>query len=176
MSKPVIGAAPGTSRPDERPRAPADLTHYEFPPSVTIDRPRGEVYAFWRNFVNLSRFMWGVRRVEAIDASHARWVAGTDQDDELVWETSITEDRPNAVIAWRTVSCSRVIHAGRVELADVAGGRATRVSVAIAYERLSGALGERFAHLFHHNPALQTQQELNRFKRLIELEARRAPH
>ena len=142
-------------------------TEDEFPPSVTIDRPRNELYAFWRNFINLSRFMWGVRRVEAIDGSHARWVIGTNEEDELVWETVIVEDRPDAAIAWRTVSLSRTIHAGRVEFHDAKGG-GTTVSVAVAYERLGGALGERFARLFHHNPALQTQLELQRFKRLLE--------
>jgi len=31
--------------------------------TVTIDRPRGEIYAFWRDFSNLPRVMENVERI-----------------------------------------------------------------------------------------------------------------
>src|SRR5215813_3141494 len=42
--------------------------------SITIARPRSEVYAFWRNLANLPRFMKHVQSVTARGDNQSHWV------------------------------------------------------------------------------------------------------
>jgi uncharacterized membrane protein len=42
--------------------------------SITIAKPPREVYAFWREFSNLSKFMKNVEAVTEIDDQHSHWV------------------------------------------------------------------------------------------------------
>ena len=43
--------------------------------SVTVNRPRSEVYAFWRKLSNLPLFMKHLQSVEEIDDKHSYWKA-----------------------------------------------------------------------------------------------------
>jgi uncharacterized membrane protein len=136
--------------------------------SVTVDRPRDELYAFWRDFSALPRFMSGLHGVEVLDERRARWTVGQDEESRAVWETQIMEDVPGSLLEWRTVSGNAVIHEGRVEFRDAVGGRGTVVTATLAYHQAGGALGELWGRLFHHDPRLQTRRELRRFKQLME--------
>jgi uncharacterized membrane protein len=138
--------------------------------SVTVDRSRSQLYAFWRDFHNLPRFMTGVRRVEVDDAEHARWYVGQHggQDQAEVWETAILEDRRDEVIAWRTTDGSKTVYQGRLEFQDAIGGRGTVVTATIAYDQAGGRFGELIARIFHRDPRIQAQRDLRRFKQLME--------
>ena len=41
--------------------------------TVTINRPRHELYAFWRDFRNLPLFMENIESVVEIDGTRSRW-------------------------------------------------------------------------------------------------------
>ena len=43
--------------------------------SITVARPRSEVYAFWRDFENLPRFMHHVESVQNLGGGRSHWVA-----------------------------------------------------------------------------------------------------
>ena len=43
--------------------------------SITVARPRNEVYAFWRDFENLPRFMQNVESVENLGGGRSHWCA-----------------------------------------------------------------------------------------------------
>ena len=62
--------------------------------AVLINRPRQELYDFWRDFRNLPTFMENVKSVEIMESGRSSWiVAGpAGADFELVSE--ITEERP----------------------------------------------------------------------------------
>ncbi|HEY1724583.1 MAG TPA: SRPBCC family protein [Steroidobacteraceae bacterium] len=135
--------------------------------SVTVDRPRSELYGFCRDFAHLSRFMAGVRRVEVLDSQHARWVVG-DADELAVWDTEVVETRADALIAWRTVSGTELLHRAQLEFRDAAGGRGTVVTATISYEQTGGRVGEMLARLFHRDPRTRAYQDLRRFKQLME--------
>tara|TARA_B100000378_G_scaffold254653_1_gene231275 strand:- start:1078 stop:1203 length:126 start_codon:yes stop_codon:yes gene_type:complete len=40
---------------------------------VTINRPRVELYAYWRDFTRLSTFMGNVERIDVLDDSTSQW-------------------------------------------------------------------------------------------------------
>lgn len=134
--------------------------------TVTINKPRSEIYAFWRDFQNLPRFMEHVHGVEQ-QGDITRWtIAGPI--GELNIETRIVEDREGEMIAWRSTENSDIDTEGKVMLRDAPAGRGTEVQAIIAYVPPAGELGRWVAKAFQAEPALQGRRELKRLKMLLE--------
>jgi uncharacterized membrane protein len=136
--------------------------------SVTINRPRNALYAFWRDFENLPRFMRHVQRVDVESSSRSHWVVAAPAGKSVEWDSLITEDVPNEIIAWKSAPEASVRNSGRVEFADSTAGRGTVVSVTIAYDPPGGAVGKLIAKLFQQEPKIQARRDLRRFKQLME--------
>jgi uncharacterized membrane protein len=138
--------------------------------TVTIDRPRSELYAYCRDLSNFPSFMDGVASVAvSADGGRARWaISGAEDKQESAWDTAIVVDEADQVIGWRTTAGSRIEHEGRLEFKDAPGGRGTLVSATIAYRQVGGAVGGLLARVFHKDPRVQTQRDLRRFKQLME--------
>ena len=136
--------------------------------SVTIDRARGDLYAFWRDFQNLPLFMHNIRSVAIVDALHSHWVIEAPAGKTVEWDSKITEDEPGRVIAWESLEGASVRNGGRVEFLDSPDARGTVVRVTLTYDPPAGALGKLIAKLFHKEPKVQARQDLRRFKQLME--------
>jgi uncharacterized membrane protein len=136
--------------------------------TVSINRPRQELYAFWRDLRNLPLFMENIERVELLDGNRSHWIVRGPADSDLEWDSVITEDVPGEVIAWRSAEGAHVENSGRVEFRDSSNGRGTIVTVTIAYDPPAGALGKAFAMVFRREPKIQARHELRRFKQLME--------
>ncbi|TRO96205.1 SRPBCC family protein [Glycocaulis profundi] len=135
--------------------------------TVTIHRPRAELYAFWRDFSNLPGFMQHVRSVDDLGDGRSRWVVKSPAGS-LEFETRITEEREGELIAWESDEDAPVRNSGRIEFRDAPGGRGTQVDATIAYDAPGGAAGRLIAKLFQKEPKLQARRELKRFKQLME--------
>jgi uncharacterized membrane protein len=145
--------------------------------SVTINRPRGEVYAFSRNVANLARFMENVLRVEERDGT-AAWTIRAPAGQTLRLETQIVEDRPGEQIVWRSAEGCDIRAEGRIVLRDASGGTGTVLTAIVAWIPPAGEIGRRLAGIWRRNPAAQTRHELNRLRMLLEtgeVAAARAP-
>jgi uncharacterized membrane protein len=137
--------------------------------TVTIDRPRSELYAYCRDLSNFPTFMDGVESVDvSADGGSARWTLSGAEDKESAWDTAVIVDEPAQAIGWRTTEGSRIEHEGRLEFKDAPGGRGTLVSATVAYRQVGGAIGGLLARVFHKDPRIQTQRDLRRFKQLME--------
>jgi uncharacterized membrane protein len=136
--------------------------------AALINRPRRELYDFWRDFSNLPAFTENVKAVEIFDERRSQWtIAGpAGMDIDLVSE--ITEDRPGEYIAWRSTEGSDVDHEGWIEFRDNAFGRGTEVRVFISYDPPAGAVGKAVAKVLQREPRIQARRELRRFKQLME--------
>jgi uncharacterized membrane protein len=136
--------------------------------AVMINRPRQELYDFWRDFRNLPAFMENVKSVEIMESGRSSWiVAGpAGADFELVSE--ITEERPGEYIAWRSLEESDIDHEGWIEFRDNPFGRGTEVRVFISYDPPAGTLGKVIAKVMQREPRIQARRELRRFKQLME--------
>jgi uncharacterized membrane protein len=139
---------------------------------VTVNRPRTEVYQFWRDFENLPRFM---EHLESVDESYtggegatSRWVAKAPMGKTVDWMAEIVEERENEVIAWRSLPESMVETFGRVEFRDAPGERGTEVLVSLQYKPPGGSAGALVAKLFGEEPDVQIREDLRRFKQVIE--------
>ncbi|ALG91353.1 MULTISPECIES: SRPBCC family protein [Actibacterium] len=135
--------------------------------TVTINSPRHELYAFWREFKNLPRFMENVEAVEA-SGDTLVWTIRGPAGSSYTLRTRIISDRKNEQIAWRSIDGSDIDTEGKVMFRDAPGGRGTEVEAIIAYVPPGGAAGRAIARLFRREPAVQGRHELKRFKMLME--------
>ena len=136
--------------------------------TVTIARPRDEVYAFWRDFPNLAGIMENIERIDTIDARRTHWVVKGPAGKTVEWDSVVTDDEPGRLIAWRSVEGADVSNSGRVEFLDAAPGRGTMVRATIAYDPPGGTIGQWIAKLFQREPNLQVRRDLRRLKQFLE--------
>ncbi|MDW5377522.1 SRPBCC family protein [Halomonas sp. HP20-15] len=137
--------------------------------SVTIDKPREEIYRFWRDFTNLAQFMKHIERVDVIDARRSHWVASPAPGKHLEWDAEITDERENEYIAWQTEENSDIHQAGWVSFRDAPRGRGTVIQAVFAYEPPAGYAGHAVAKLLGRDPGTQTGDDLRRLKQLLEI-------
>ncbi|THD60090.1 SRPBCC family protein [Phenylobacterium sp.] len=136
--------------------------------SVTINRPRAEVYAFWRDFRNLARFLENIERVEVGDDRRSHWVIEAPAGRTVEWDSQIVEDEPDSLIAWESLQGGDIKNTGRIEFSDAAPGRGTLVTATIVYDPPGGDIGKLIAKLFQKEPKVQARRDLRRFKQLME--------
>ena len=136
--------------------------------AITIDRPRDEVYRFWRNFENLPRFMQHLERVRVIDARRSRWVARAPAGASVEWTAELIEDQPNDLIVWRSVDDAAVPNTGSVQFTPASHG-GTAVLVELRYQPPGGRLAALVAKLFGDEPGIQVGSDLRRLKQVLEL-------
>jgi len=136
--------------------------------SITVNLPPEQVYAFWHNFENLPRFMQHLESVQTTGDRRSHWKAKAPAGTTVEWDAEITEDRPNELIAWRSVGEADVENQGVVRFTRAAGGRGTEVHVELRYDPPAGKLGALVAKLFGEEPNGQVAGDLRRFKQVLE--------
>jgi uncharacterized membrane protein len=136
--------------------------------SVTINKPRQELYDFWRDFSNLPNFMDNIEAVTRSGDKRTVWTIRAPGWQTVEVETEVVEDVPGALIAWRSTDKSQIDTEGRVSFRDAGDGRGTMVEAIIAYKPPAGDLGRLVAKLFGREPNIQGRHELKRFKMLME--------
>jgi uncharacterized membrane protein len=135
--------------------------------TVTINRPRAELFAYWRDFANLATFMDNVERVDVLDARRSHWVVKAPAGKTVEWDSTITDESDGEYIAWASDEGADVPNSGRIEFRD-AGARGTVVTATIVYDPPAGTLGKLVAKMFQREPAIQARRDLRRFKQLME--------
>jgi uncharacterized membrane protein len=136
--------------------------------SITVRRPVEEVYAFWRNFENLPRFMRHLESVTVLDERRSHWKALAPAGQTVEWDAETTDDVPNERIAWRSLPGARVYNAGEVRFQPAPGGRGTELRVTLEYDPPFGKLGSKVAMLFREEPGQQVADDLRHFKQVME--------
>jgi uncharacterized membrane protein len=136
--------------------------------SVTIRQPIAMVYDFWRNFENLPRFMVHLESVRVTGDRRSHWVARAPAGRTVEWDAETLEDRPNELIAWRTLPGATVPNSGQIRFREADGGRGTEVHVEIRYDPPAGKLGALVAKLFGEEPNQQVAGDLRRLKQVLE--------
>lgn len=137
--------------------------------SITVRRPVEEVYAFWRDFQNLPRFMRHLESVTVTGDGRSHWVAKAPAGQTVEWDAETTDDRPNELIAWRSLPGADVYNAGTVRFAPAPGDRGTEVRVDLEYEPPFGKAGSKLAMLFREEPGQQVHDDLRHFKQVMEI-------
>jgi uncharacterized membrane protein len=135
--------------------------------AVTINRPRSELFAYWRDFSNLATFMENVERIELLDPKRSHWVVKAPTGKTVEWDSVLTEERDGEFIAWASEEGADVSNSGRIDFRD-AGARGTVVTAIILYDPPVGTIGKLIAKMFQREPKVQARRDLRRFKQLME--------
>jgi uncharacterized membrane protein len=136
--------------------------------SIAVYRPVEDVYRFFRDFKNLSRFLAHVNAVREIDDKHSHWFVKGPAGMELEWDAEIINDQPNELISWRSIGSADVESTGSVRFERAPGDRGTIVRVSLNYMPPAGALGAAIAKLFGEEPEMQIKDDLRRMKQILE--------
>jgi uncharacterized membrane protein len=134
-----------------------------------VNRPPDEVYTFWRNFQDLPRFMRHLESVEDLGDGRSHWVAKGPAGMTVEWDATIIADVPGETITWRSLENSDVDNAGAVRFERAPGGRGTIVRVNLEYNPIGGVIGATVAKLFGEEPSQQLDDDLRRFKQVLEV-------
>lgn len=136
--------------------------------TVTVARPRDEVYRAWRDFSRFPDFMENVVSVVPLDETRSRWTVEGPGGSTVEFVSRIVEDQPGEHIAWRSEEGASVPNAGRITFRDAPADRGTEVDLTITYDPPGGAIGAVIAKMFQREPNLQARRDLKRFKQLLE--------
>jgi uncharacterized membrane protein len=141
--------------------------------TMDVAAPREEVWRLWSDFTRFPRFMTHLREVSVTAPNRSRWVATGPLGTPVEWEAEITEWVERERIGWRSVEGSETETAGEVGFeARPDGG--TRITLRLSCAPPAGALGEAVAAFFGSHPKRQIDEDLLRFKSLLETGQTRA--
>jgi uncharacterized membrane protein len=136
---------------------------------VMVNRPASDLYAFWRRLDTLPSVMRHLQSVTAVDDRRSHWVAAAPLGTTVEWEAEIINDLPNRVIGWQSLEGSTVVTAGSVHFDEQPDGRGTTVRVRLQYDPPAGKLGAWVARLLGEEPSVQIDEDLRRFKQMMEV-------
>ncbi len=136
--------------------------------AIIIDCDREALYRHWRELTNLPQFMQQLVRIDVQDDRRSHWVARGPVESTIEWDAEITEERPNELIAWRSIEGSELIHAGSVRFAHAPGDRGTLVTVNMHYRPPLGTIGAAVVAWFGEDPIQTIKMDLRRFKQMME--------
>jgi uncharacterized membrane protein len=128
--------------------------------AVDVDVPVRQAYDQWTQFEEFPKFMGGIDSVTQVDDTHLRWsatVAGTPRE----WTAEITEQLPDERVAWKSSDGGPdgVITFHRL------GDNRCRVTAQLDYA--PNGVKEQAGNMLGID-SIQVQQDLRRFKQLIE--------
>ncbi|HET6577397.1 MAG TPA: SRPBCC family protein [Gemmatimonadales bacterium] len=140
--------------------------------AVVIERPREELFGFWRDFENLPRFMDNLESVTILGPRRSHWVAKGPAGTRVEWDAEIEQEIENELISWRSLPGADVDQVGSVHFSPVHNG-GTEVRVILRYAPPAGKLGGGVGHVLGENPEQQVADDLRRFKQVMD--AREVP-
>jgi uncharacterized membrane protein len=136
--------------------------------TTTVLRPPDEVYALWRDLSRLPTFMVHLDEVRETGPGRSHWRASAPFGQTVEWDAETTVDEAGRGISWRSVGDVDVQNAGEVLFVSAPGDRGTEVRVTLSYDVPAGPLGRAVAKYFGEEPHQQLDDDLRRFKQVIE--------
>lgn len=142
--------------------------------SLTIRQPVDRVYQVWRALENLPKLTRHLESVAVLDPRRSRWRMRGPAGVRVAWDAELINDVPGELIAWRSLPGSSIGHAGSVRFERAVGGHGTIVTVNLEYDPPAGVLGALLASALGGNPQRMIEEDLARFKELLESDLPRA--
>lgn len=136
--------------------------------SVIVNRPRAEVYAFWRKLENLPLFMKHLESVDEIDEYTSAWKVRIPGGlGHIRWEAEIVKEDEGTVLSWQSVPGASIRNAGKINFSDTPA-QGTRIDALISYHAPLGKFGEGISHLLTPVFSEMIENDILGFKRFIE--------
>ena len=137
--------------------------------NMIVNKPKEEVYAFWRKLENLPLFMKHLATVTEIDTKHSHWEAIIPGNiGKIKWNAEIVKEEEGQMIGWQSIANSTINNAGKVVFNEALDGQGTELEVVISYHPPAGELGAGLAKAL--NPVFERiiRQDVMNFKEYIE--------
>jgi uncharacterized membrane protein len=134
--------------------------------SVGINCPVEEVFTFYRDFNNLPSFLGDVMAVEQIGPATSRWTIQGPLGIRTKWTTRVTEERPNELIRFQTVTSPRLRTYWEIYFAPRSEAGETHVREVM--KPPLGRLGRAALALIGKFPADEIRANLHRLKQVME--------
>jgi uncharacterized membrane protein len=136
---------------------------------LIVNKPKEEVYAFWRKLENLPLFMKHLASVTEIDSKHSHWEASLPGNiGKIKWNAEIVKEEANYLIGWQSIPNSMINNAGKVMFHDALGGQGTELEVVISYHPPAGEIGAGVAKALNNVFEKMIRQDVMNFKDYIE--------
>lgn len=134
---------------------------------IIVNRPRTEVYAFWRRLENWPLFMRHLENVDELDNTTSAWRLKVPGMGDVRWEARIVKEEKNNELSWHSVPGAVVETTAKINFSDTAGD-ATRVDVMLSYRVPNDAIGERLSRML--TPAFREKvyEDIHNFKHYFE--------
>ncbi|MFN2387463.1 MAG: SRPBCC family protein [Thermoanaerobaculia bacterium] len=139
-----------------------------------VNAPVKDVFAFWSNIENFPRIMSHVRRVRDNGQGASHWEVEGPGGVVVEWNAITTELARNQLVAWKSAPGEAIRHSGVVRFEELPGP-ATRIDIRLTYNPPAGVLGHAVATFFRRDPKQALDDDMVRFKSLIE-EGRTTAH
>jgi uncharacterized membrane protein len=134
--------------------------------SILIDKSPEIIFRFWRQLENLPRFMSQLQEVRRLDEKRSHWKLKTVAGASVEWDAEIINERPNELLAWRSLEGSDIDHAGSVHFEPGPQG-GTNVRVVMEYRPPAGRLGAEIARLIGQDPAQILANDLQSLRQVL---------
>jgi uncharacterized membrane protein len=142
--------------------------------SVVIHAPPTTVFQRWRRLSHLPEILRHLDSVVELDSVRSRWTVSGPLGTALEWDAEIINEKPNELIAWRSLPGGSLDTAGSVRFQPRDNQRATELTVNMKYDPPGGQLGAWVADVLGAGLAAQLRDDLAAFKRQVETQAE--PH
>jgi uncharacterized membrane protein len=136
--------------------------------TTTVGKDPQEVYAYWRQLERLPEFMAHVEEVTALDANRSHWRVSAPFGETVEWDAEIVDDVPGEQLSWRSVDGADVGNQGSVRFVRAPRDQGTEIHVTLTYDVPGGKLGEALARWAGEDPHQQLDDDLRRFKQVME--------
>jgi len=133
---------------------------------VTIKRPVEKVFEFYRNFNNLPSFLGDVMAIDKTGSATSRWTIQGPLGIQVHWTVRVTEERPNELIRYETVSSPALKTVWEVYFASGLATDETEVREVMKVPL--GRLGRAALALIGKFPAEEMYSNLNRLREMLE--------
>jgi uncharacterized membrane protein len=140
----------------------------ELTATTTVTASQRETYDRWRDLSRLPTFMAHVDEVRVLGGGKTHWRVTAPFGRTVEWDAETVDDIPGERIAWRSIKGADVDNEGSVTFTAAPGGRGTEVRVSMRYDVPGGKLGEAVARYFGEDPHQQLDDDLRRFKQIVE--------
>lgn len=163
----ATGFCPGYAVAGKK-KLPDTVKNINIMTKLTVNRPRQEVYDFWRKLSNLPLFMTHLDTVEVLDNKRSHWSAKAPGHlGKIEWDAEIVKEIDGELLGWNSLPHASVNNAGKVEFKD-ADENGTEITVLITYRAPFGDIGEGIASML--NPVFKKiiTKDVRNFKRYIE--------
>jgi uncharacterized membrane protein len=140
--------------------------------SLELDRPVGDVFAFFKDFENFPRVFGGLRSVIDYQDGRSHWEAYTPSGKIIAWNTVVTKYVPNCVIGWESVRGSPVETRNVLRFTALGADR-TRIDIETAYRPSETPLHEAIRALMGPSHEARLRAGMGHTKFYLESEATR---